>query len=588
MSQPKPTTPTMPTISPPSLALEKAPTGISGLDEITMGGLPRGRPTLVCGSAGCGKTMFAAEFLVRGIQQFGEPGVFIAFEESPEDLAKNVASLGFNLKELEAEGKLVVEYIRVEKSEMKVAGAYDLEGLFLNLQACIDQVGAKRIAIDTLETIFGGFDNQALLREELRRLFRWLKDRELTAVITAERGDGTLTRQGMEEYVSDCVLLLDHRIIDQVSTRRLRIVKYRGSVHGTNEYPFLIDEGGISVLPVSSLGLDHRASRERVSSGLPKLDAMLEGRGYYRGSTILISGTAGSGKTSIASFFANAACGRGERCLYLAFEESPSQIKRNMESLGLDLERWVRQGLLKYHASRPTIYGLEMHLVNIHKLVKDFAPNVIILDPITNLTAMGNNSEVNSMLVRLIDFLKTEGITALFTGLTSAAQNSLEATEIGISSLIDTWLVVRDMETNGERNRGLYIIKSRGMAHSNQIREFVMTNAGLDLLEIYAGPKGLVTGASRLAMEAREKAESMEAQQEIEAMQIRLERKRKAMEAQWAIMQAEFESEQEEAARHIRQKQSARERLMQDRVEMGRKRKSDEYVGTAANGHKEP
>jgi circadian clock protein KaiC len=516
------------TMSPASVMLEKAPTGIGGLDEITMGGLPRGRPTLVCGSAGCGKTMLAVEFLVRGIQQYGEPGVFIAFEESPEDLAKNVASLGFNLKELEAEGKLVVEYIRVEKSDMTVAGAYDLEGLFLTLQACIDQVGAKRISIDTLETIFGGFDNQALLREELRRLFRWLKDREITAVITAERGDGALTRQGMEEYVSDCVLLLDHRIIDQVSTRHLRVVKYRGSVHGTNEYPFLIDEGGISVLPVSSLSLDHRASRERVGSGIPKLDTMLEGKGFYRGSTILVSGTAGSGKTSIANFFANAACGRGERCLYFAFEESPSQIRRNMESLSLDMEQWVRRGLLKYHASRPTVYGLEMHLVTIHKLVKDFAPDVIILDPITNLATMGSAGEVNSMLVRLIDFLKTEGITALFTGLTSAAQSSLEATEVGISSLIDTWLVVRDMETNGERNRGLYVVKSRGMAHSNQIREFILTSEGLDLVEVYAGPAGLLTGASRLAMEAREKADALASEQDIESMRIRLERKRKA------------------------------------------------------------
>jgi circadian clock protein KaiC len=576
------------TMSPASVMLEKAPTGIGGLDEITMGGLPRGRPTLVCGSAGCGKTMLAVEFLVRGIQQYGEPGVFIAFEESPEDLAKNVASLGFNLKELEAEGKLVVEYIRVEKSDMTVAGAYDLEGLFLTLQACIDQVGAKRISIDTLETIFGGFDNQALLREELRRLFRWLKDREITAVITAERGDGALTRQGMEEYVSDCVLLLDHRIIDQVSTRHLRVVKYRGSVHGTNEYPFLIDEGGISVLPVSSLSLDHRASRERVGSGIPKLDTMLEGKGFYRGSTILVSGTAGSGKTSIANFFANAACGRGERCLYFAFEESPSQIRRNMESLSLDMEQWVRRGLLKYHASRPTVYGLEMHLVTIHKLVKDFAPDVIILDPITNLATMGSAGEVNSMLVRLIDFLKTEGITALFTGLTSAAQSSLEATEVGISSLIDTWLVVRDMETNGERNRGLYVVKSRGMAHSNQIREFILTSEGLDLVEVYAGPAGLLTGASRLAMEAREKADALASEQDIESMRIRLERKRKAMEAQWAAMQAEFASEQEEFARSIRQKESARERLRQDREEMGRKRKSDDYMGTAANGHKEP
>ncbi len=576
------------TISPPAMALEKAPTGISGLDEITMGGMPRGRPTLVCGSAGCGKTMLAMEFLVRGIQQFGEPGVFIAFEETPEDLAKNVASLGFNLRELEAEGKLVIEYIRVEKAEMAVAGDYDLEGLFLTLQACIEAVGAKRISIDTLETIFGGFDNQALLREELRRLFRWLKDRELTAVITAERGDGTLTRQGMEEYVSDCVLLLDHRIIDQVSTRRLRIVKYRGSVHGTNEYPFLIDEGGISVLPISSLSLDHEASRERVSSGIPKLDSMLEGKGFFRGATILVSGTAGSGKTSIANFFVNAACGRGERCLYLAFEESPSQIKRNMHSLGLDMEQWARQGLLKYHASRPTVYGLEMHLVSIHKMVKDFAPDVIVIDPVTNLTNMGSSSEVNAMLVRLIDYLKTEGITALFTSLTSATLNTLEATDVGISSLIDSWLVVRDLETNGERNRGLYVIKSRGMAHSNQIREFVLTREGLDLREVYVGTGGLMMGASRLAMEAREQAEALNAEQEIESLQIRLERKRKAMEAQWAALQADFESEQEEAARIIKQRQSARDRLRNDREDMGRKRQSDEYIETARNGLKEP
>jgi len=477
MSEPTPTT------SPPSVSLAKAPTGIAGLDEITLGGLPRGRATLVCGGPGCGKTMLAMEFLVRGIQQSGEPGVFIAFEETSEDLAKNAASLGFDLEALEAEGKLVVEYIRVEKSDMKVTGAYDLEGLFLILQACIDGIGAKRISIDTLENLFGGFDNQALLRQELRRLFRWLKDRDLTAVITAERGDGALTRQGLEEYVSDCVLQLDHRLIDQVSTRTLRVVKYRGSVHGTNEYPFLIDEGGISVLPVSSMSLDHAASRERVSTGIPRLDTMLEGKGFYRGSTILVSGTAGSGKTSIANYFAHAACARGEKCLYLAFEESPSQIKRNMGSLGLDMEQWVRKGLLKFQASRPTIYGLEMHLVSIHKMVRDFAPDAVILDPVTNLTAMGSPGEVNAMLVRLIDYLKNEGITALFTGLTTASQSSLEANEVGISSLIDTWLVVRDIEFNGERNRGLYVIKSRGMAHSNQIREFLITGAGIDLLD---------------------------------------------------------------------------------------------------------
>lgn len=573
-----------PTLTPASDTLAKAPTGISGLDEITLGGLPRGRSTLVCGGPGCGKTMLAMEFLVRGVLQFGEPGVFIAFEETSEDLAKNVASLGFDLKEMEAEGKLVVEYIRVERSEMQVAGAYDLEGLFLTLQSCIDQIGAKRISIDTLETIFGGFDDQALLRQELRRLFRWLKERELTAIITAERGEGTLTRQGMEEYVSDCVLQLDHRLIDQVSTRRLRVVKYRGSVHGTNEYPFLIDEGGISVLPVSSTSLDHRARRERVGTGIPRLDAMLEGKGFYRGSTILVSGTAGSGKTSIANCFAHATCARGEKCLYLAFEESPDQIKRNMLSLGLDMEQWIRQGLLKVHASRPTLYGLEMHLVAIHKMVREFAPAAVILDPITNLTAMGSPVEVNSMLVRLIDYLKTEGITALFTGLTSASQSSLEATEVGISSLIDTWLVVRDIESNGERNRGLYVIKSRGMAHSNQIREFVITHQGIDLLDVYVGPAGLVTGSSRLALEAREQAEALATDQDIESLQIRLERKRKAMEAKWASMQAEFQAEQDEAALLIRQKQAARARMIQDRGDMGRKRKSDDYIASSGNG----
>lgn len=575
------------TLSPTLTALEKAPTGISGLDEITMGGLPRGRPTLVCGSAGCGKTMLAVEFLVRGIQEFGEPGVFIAFEESAEDLAKNVASLGFDLKELEAQGKLVVEYIHVEKADMAVAGAYDLEGLFLTLQACIDSVGARRISIDTLETIFGGFDNQALLREELRRLFRWLKDRNMTAVITAERGDGTLTRQGMEEYVSDCVLMLDHRLIDQVSTRRMRVVKYRGSLHGTNEYPFLIDEGGISVLPVSSLNLDHKASRDRVSAGIPRLDVMLEGKGFYRGSTILVSGTAGSGKTSIANFFAHATCARGERCLYVAFEESPSQIKRNMGSLGLDQDQWVSKGLLKYHASRPTVYGLEMHLVSIHKMVKDFAPEVVILDPVTNLTTMGTTSEVNSMLVRLIDFLKSEGITAMFTGLTSAAQSSLEATEVGISSLIDTWLVVRDIEYNGERNRGMYVIKSRGMAHSNQIREFVLTANGIDLLDVYIGPAGLLTGSARMTRESEERAEALAAEQEIETMQTRLDRKRKALEAQWAAMQAEFNAEQAEANRNIANKQKAREKLAEDRMAMSRMRKADRTLENAANGRKE-
>ncbi len=571
-------------MTPPTVKLEKASTGIEGLDEITSGGLPRGRTTLVAGSAGCGKTMLAIEFLVRGILEYGEPGVFIAFEESAEDLAKNVASLGFNLKELEADGKLIVEHIHVDRAEMAIAGKFDLEGLFMTLESCVETVAGKRIAIDTLESLLGGFDNQALLRQEIKRLFNWLKDRELTSVITAERGEGGLTRHGLEEYVSDCVLLLDHRIIDQLSTRRLRIVKYRGSLHGTNEYPFLIDESGISVLPISSLSLDHKAGRERISTGIPRLDVMLEGKGYFRGSSILVSGTAGSGKTSIANFFAKATCARGEKVLYMAFEESPSQIKRNMESLGLDLEQWVQKGLLHYHASRPSMYGLEMHLVKIHKLVREIKPKVVILDPITNLTGMGTGTEVHAMLVRLMDYLKAEGITGLYTALASGLQIQLEAAEAGIFSLIDTWLLVRDIELNGERNRGMYVIKSRGMSHSNQIREFRMSSQGIDLLDVYVGPSGVVTGSARLSQEAAEKAASMEVEQEVETTQMRLRRKRKVMEAEWAAREADLAAEEAEAARVAAQKKKANVRLETDQLEMAVHRKSDSMASQDAPG----
>ncbi|HZD21095.1 MAG TPA: circadian clock protein KaiC [Burkholderiales bacterium] len=470
-------------------ALAKAATGIEGLDEITGGGLPKGRPTLVCGGAGCGKTLLAMEFLVRGATQFGEPGAFITFEETGEELAQNVRSLGFDLDRLRKDGKLAIEYVRVEPAEIEETGEYDLEALFIRLGLAIDSVGAKRVVLDTVESLFGGFQNQALLRSELRRLFRWLKDKGVTAVITGERGEGSLTRQGLEEYVSDCVILLDHRVIEQSSTRRLRIVKYRGSVHGTNEYPFLIDEEGISVLPVTGLGLDHQASSERVSSGVPRLDAMLGGTGYYRGSSILISGTAGTGKTSLAAHFADATCRRGERCLYLAFEESPAQLLRNMGSIGLRLAPYLKKGLLRIHASRPTLYGLEMHLVQVHKMVSEFEPQAVIVDPISNFVSTGTNRDAQSMLLRLVDFLKARQVTAFFTHLTAGGR-PIEATDVGISSIIDTWLLVREVEADGARKRGLYVVKSRGMSHSNQIRELQITGQGVELEDGSAGMRG--------------------------------------------------------------------------------------------------
>jgi circadian clock protein KaiC len=461
-------------------ALPKAPTGIEGFDEITGGGLPKGRPTLVCGGPGCGKTLFAMEFLVRGATQFGEPGAFITFEETGEELAQNVRSLGFDIDAMVEDEKLVIDHVRVERAEIAETGEYDLEGLFVRLGYAIDSIGAKRIVLDTIESLFGGFTNEALLRSELRRLFRWLKDKGVTAVITGERGERSYTRQGLEEYVSDCVILLDHRVNDQTSTRRLRIVKYRGTTHGTNEYPFLIDESGFSVLPLSGLQLDHAVSNERVSSGVPDLDVMLDGKGYYRGSSILVSGTAGTGKTSIAAHFARESAQRGERCLYLAFEESPRQLIRNMQSIGLDLEPFVKKGLVKLHSSRPTLHGLEMHLVQIHKMVAQFDPAAVVIDPISNFIDTSSAIEAQAMLLRLIDFLKAKQITAVFTHLTSG-NSVFEATDVGVSSLIDTWLLVRDIEIGGERNRGLYVLKSRGMPHSNQIREFNLTSRGIEL-----------------------------------------------------------------------------------------------------------
>jgi len=501
------------------------------------------------------------EFMVRGAVQYGEPGVFIAFEETPEELAQNVKSLGFDLEALIAKKRVAVDYIRVEPSEIQETGEFDLDGLFIRLAHAIDSIGAKRVVLDTIETLFGGFTNQALLRAELRRLFRWLKDKGVTAVVTGERGEGQLTRQGLEEYVSDCVILLDHRVSDQVSTRRLRVVKYRGSLHGTNEYPFLIDERGISVLPVTTIGLGHNSSNERVSSGIRALDNMLGGEGYYRGSSILASGTAGTGKTSIAAHFAKETCRRGERCLYLAFEESPSQLIRNMRSIGINLEPFRRNGTLVLHASRPTLLGLEAHLVQIHKYVTEFRPSAVIVDPISNFVDSSNSTDTHAMLLRLIDFLKVRQITALFTHLTSGGR-ATESTDVGVSSLIDTWLLLRDIEAGGERNRGLYVIKSRGMAHSNQVREFLITSKGVALQEVYVGPEGVLTGSMRAAQEARERAGRLARRQDIQRRQREIDRRRAATRAQIAALHVELEAAQVEADL-IADQDDARERTLE-------------------------
>jgi circadian clock protein KaiC len=558
----------------PLPALPKSPTGIKGLDEITSGGLPKGRPTLICGGTGCGKTLFSIEFIVRGAIEYNEPGVFMAFEEKAEELAANVASLGFDLNQLQEDKRIILDYVHVDRSEIEETGEYDLDGLFIRLGYAIDSIGAKRVVLDTIENLFANLTNEGILRSELRRLFSWLKDKGVTTIITGERGERTLTRNGLEEYVSDCVILLEHRISNQISTRLLRIVKYRGSTHGTNEYPFLIDEDGILVLPITSLTLDHNVTTRRISSGIPALDKMLGGQGFYEGSSILISGTAGVGKTSIAASFAHAACQRNERCLYFAFEESPQQITRNMRSIGIDLQAYIDQGLLRFNASRPTLNGLEMHLVTIHKLIQQYKPKVVIIDPITNLITVGNMSEVRSMLIRLIDYLQAEQITLLLTALSLNTQIN-EQTDEGVSSLVDAWLLLKDIESGGERNRGLYVIKSRGMKHSNQIREFIMTDQGLDLVDVYLGPDGVLTGSAREAQQLQQVAGVALWDQAVSRKDREIERKRLVLESKIASLKEEFESVQEELNKTFVDENLRNEILERNREQMIRNRHSE-------------
>lgn len=557
-----------------SPTLPKCRTGIRGLDEITGGGLPTGRPTLVCGGAGCGKTLLAMEFIVRGIREFDEPGVFMAFEENEKELTANVASLGYDLDELQKKNKLVLDHVHVERSEIEETGEYDLEGLFVRLGAAVNKVGAKRVVLDSLEALFAGLPNEAILRAELRRLFRWLKEKGLTAVITAEQGRNTLTRHGLEEYVSDCVIFLDHRVINQVATRRLRIVKYRGSAHGTSEYPTMIDETGLSILPISSLTLDYPVSMARVSTGIKRLDAMMDGKGYYQGSSILVSGTAGSGKSSIAAAFANGICEKGGRCLYFSFEEAPDQIIRNMKSIGFDLARHVKKGLLKFQSVRSTLYGLEQHLVTIHKLVNEFKPTALVMDPVTNLTTIGDDAEIKAMLSRVIDYLKNEHITALFTSLTQGG-NAYEQTDVGISSLMDTWLLLQMVQSACERNRILYVLKSRGMAHSNQMREFMLSGEGITLLDVYSGPGVVYTGTARMNQEAQDKAQAVLLADEATRKGRQIEQEMAATRAQIAALQTKLSVLEQDSKTAAATEKDRLAVSAQDRAEMARARRSD-------------
>jgi circadian clock protein KaiC len=549
--------------------LPKTPTGIGGLDDLTFGGLPTGRPTLMCGSAGCGKTLFGMTFLVNGITKFDETGVFMSFEERASDLASNVHSLGFNIEDMVAEKKLVIDYVRIERAEIEESGEYDLEGLFVRLGHAIDTINAKRVVLDTIEALFSGLSDTTILRAELRRLFGWLKDKGVTAIITAERGEGQLTRFGIEEYVSDCVILLDNRVQEQVVTRRLRVVKYRGSAHGTNEYPFLIDDEGISVLPITSAGLGHAISDEAVPTGIKDLDAMLGIGGYFKGSSILISGLAGTGKSTFGAAFADASCERGERSLYFAFEESPDQVVRNMRSVGFDLRKHLTSGLLRFEAARPSLFGFEMHLARMNRDIEQFRPATIIVDPISAFR--GPSMEIHATLVRLADICKTKGITAVFTSL-SAIDEQMSESERSVSSLMDTWISLRDVEADGERNRILYLLKSRGMSHSKQIREYELSDDGVHLTDPYLGPEGVLTGAARMAQEAREREAEHDRLEQTEQRKRQMARKRDALERQITEMRAALDAEADEVMKLVQHQDVRSVSAATDRSAMAKKR----------------
>ncbi|MFN7024118.1 MAG: circadian clock protein KaiC [Pseudorhizobium sp.] len=553
--------------------IKKSLTGIEGFDELTLGGLPTGRPTLVCGSAGCGKTLFASTFLLNGAREFDEPGLFVTFEERPSDIVSNVASLGFEMDKLVEEGKILIEHIAVDPSELAEIGDYDLEGLFLRLELAIDQVGAKRIVLDTIESLFSAFTNPAILRAEIRRLFDWLKERGMTTVITGERGDGTLTRQGLEEYVSDCVLLLDHRVNNQVSTRRLRIVKYRGTAHGTNEYPFLIDREGFSVLPVSSLGLNHKVSDDRISSGVEDLDAMIAGGGFYRGSSVLISGVAGSGKSSLSACFAAAACERGEKALYFSFEESPDQTIRNMRSIGIDLQPWLDQGRFRHIAARPTFYSLEMHLAVMLREVTRFKPTLVVMDPISAFIGNADELEVQSTMLRMVDFLKFRGITGVFTHLTHG-QGDVVETDVGLSSLMDAWILLLNRESSGEFNRELYLLKARGTAHSNQVREFVMSNHGIQLLPPYIGEGRAFTGSARRAQEAQDRRLDAERSAATERRLSEIEKRRQKLKAEIEALNTDLAADELEFEQIRQSEENYRTQAQLDRAAMEESRRA--------------
>ncbi len=521
-----------------AVQLAKVPTGIEGFDEITFGGLPAGRTTLLTGLSGSGKTVFGMQFLAQGAARYGEPGVLVGFEETEDELITNAASLGFDFANLISAGKLVIDRISVEPDVVVETGRYDLSALHIRIEHAVDSIGARRIVLDGIPALFYGLTDTSAVRIALTRLYAWLKSKGLTALVTAE-SNTELAQHGLGLSLTDCIVVAGERTRENVSTRYLRVAKYRGSAHGTSEYPCLIGSTGYKVIPLTSITVDYEASTERISTGIPRLDTMLGGQGFYRGNSVMVTGGAGTGKSSLAAHLALATCQRGKRCLYFAFEESQEEVMRNMRSIGVDLRPQVAAGLLKFRSSRATMFGLEMHLAMMENEIAAFQPHVVILDPVSNLLSIGSFNEVRAMVSRLVDFLKGRGITSL---LTSLSMTDPPESDVGVSSLVDTWMLLTNFEANGEQTRLLRILKSRGSAHSSQVREFIMTDRGVRLEDVYLGPEGMLTGTARKAQEARELAEADLRLREMERKERQYQQRRAALQAQVAALQAEIEA----------------------------------------------
>ena len=542
-------------------------TGVKGLDDVLGGGIPQGHAMLLVGKPGTGKSILSMEYLLHGIELHKENGVYISFEESEKQIISNAASFGWKFEEMVKKNKLAISYIDMQPEQMRTVGDYDLSALILRVKGAIKKVNARRVVIDGINNLLSTFDDERIIRSDLLRLIREIKEVNATIFITGERGHDSWSKMGFEEYLADGLMHLDNRTDGNYQTREIQVVKCRGINHYTGKSPFIINSEGMSIRPLITADFDYKVLKSRVSTGIADIDNMLGGKGLYRGSTVYITGPSGAGKTSISSSFANGACSRGERALFLAFEESSDQIIRNMKSIGLSLDKWVNEKLLYFYTARATTNSLEGHLDNIMTMVREVEPTCVVLDPISAFRPIANENETKLMLIRLNDYLRARKITTVFTALSSDGEYS-EHADVQLSSIADTWIVVRIMDYKGERNNVMQLMKSRGMSHSRQMKEMYFTGNGLKLQNVYQGPEGVLTGAARIGQEKYEKLKEARNVIEIDKNRKKIERKKSLLEASIEALKHEYEEELEALHAAIEEAEEQNSKIKETRKEI--------------------